>query len=79
MSTSRKDSDSVGVDEKVAVLVEQRSPPDIVPLQDGELLEPGVRASAEKRLVRILDMRLMPTIIIIFIMNYIDVSIFPFM
>ena len=43
-------------------------------LPDGELLEPEVRARAERRLVRTLDMRLLPTIIVIFIMNYIDVS-----
>ena len=43
-------------------------------LPDGELLEPEVRVRAERRLVRTLDMRLLPTIIVIFIMNYIDVS-----
>lgn len=32
------------------------------------------RLLAERRLVRKLDMRLIPTIFIIFIMNYIDVS-----
>ena len=43
-------------------------------LPDGELLASDVRPAAERRLVRMLDMRLLPTIIIIFIMNYIDVS-----
>lgn len=43
-------------------------------LKDGELLAQDVRPSAERRLVRMLDMRLLPTIILIFIMNYIDVS-----
>lgn len=32
------------------------------------------RILAERRLVRKLDMRLLPTIFLIFIMNYIDVS-----
>jgi hypothetical protein len=32
------------------------------------------RARAEKKLVRKLDLRLMPMMIVIFIMNYIDVS-----
>jgi hypothetical protein len=35
------------------------------------------RTLAEKKLVRKLDMRLLPTIFLIFIMNYIDVR-FPF-
>ena len=43
-------------------------------LLDGELLSEDVRPAAERRLVRILDMRLLPTIILIYIMNYIDVS-----
>ena len=37
-------------------------------------LSSDVRVAAERHLVRTLDMRLLPTIIIIFIMNYIDVS-----
>lgn len=41
---------------------------------DGELLAEDVRPAAERRLVRMLDMRLLPTIVLIFIMNYIDVS-----
>lgn len=71
---STKDSDSVGIDEKDAVLVEQRSSPETIQVQDdSELLDPEVRPSAERKLVRTLDMRLMPTIIVIFILNYIDV------
>ena len=42
--------------------------------EDGELLLPGRREQAEKKLVRKLDFRLLPTIILIFILNYIDVS-----
>ena len=42
--------------------------------RDDELLAADVRVAAERRLVRYLDMRLLPTIILIFIMNYIDVS-----
>ena len=41
---------------------------------DGKLLGP-LRKSAEKRLVRKLDMRLLPTIVMISIMNFIDVSL----
>ena len=41
---------------------------------DVELLAPDRRVQAEKHLVRLLDMRLLPTIVLIFIMNYIDVS-----
>ena len=42
-------------------------------LPDGELLADDVRPAAERRLVRMLDMRLLPSILVIFIMNYIDV------
>ncbi|KAI0629055.1 MFS general substrate transporter [Trametes polyzona] len=40
--------------------------------QDAELLNLDVRAAAERKLVRLLDFRLLPTIVLIFIMNYID-------
>ena len=43
-------------------------------LSDSELLSPDIRPTAERQLVRTLDTRLLPTIILIFIMNYIDVS-----
>ncbi|GJE91440.1 MFS general substrate transporter [Phanerochaete sordida] len=39
---------------------------------DGDLLLPEVRKHAEKRLVRKLDVRLLPTIVLFFILNYID-------
>jgi hypothetical protein len=42
---------------------------------DTEFLAAHIRPSAEKHLVRILDLRLLPTIILVFILNYIDVSI----
>ena len=42
---------------------------------DGALLLPGVREAAERRLVRKLDYRLLPTVILIYILNYIDVSL----
>lgn len=49
------------------------------PAQDGAsnrvILDPEQRAADERRLVRKLDMRLMPMIILIFIMNYIDVCV----
>ena len=41
---------------------------------DAELLAEDVRPRAEKHLVRLLDLRLLPTIVLIFILNYIDVS-----
>ena len=46
------------------------------PSQDEDLPAHGSpeRLLAERRLVRKLDMRLVPTIFILFIMNYIDVS-----
>ena len=40
---------------------------------DGVLLETDKRASAERRLVKKLDRRLLPTIVVIYIMNFIDV------
>ncbi|KAJ8591075.1 MFS general substrate transporter [Rhizopogon salebrosus TDB-379] len=39
---------------------------------DGYILDSEIRLTAEKKLVRKLDFRLLPTIVIIFIMNYID-------
>ena len=38
------------------------------------ILDAGRRAVEERRLLRKLDMRLMPMIILIYLMNYIDVS-----
>ena len=40
---------------------------------DGIFLEDDKRASAERRLVKKLDRRLLPTVVVIYIMNYIDV------
>jgi len=42
---------------------------------DGFLLAVDQRQSAEKRLVRKLDRRVLPTIVAIYIMNYIDVRV----
>ena len=42
--------------------------------EDGVLLEKDKRVSAERRLVKKLDYRLLPTVVLIFIMNYIDVG-----
>lgn len=63
-----KDASSVDNGEKASYSVEINDP-------DSELLQPSRRLVAEKKLVRILDMRLLPTIVLIFILNYIDVSI----
>ena len=43
------------------------------PNDDGVLLEDDKRVAAERRLVKKLDHRLLPTIVVIYIMNYIDV------
>lgn len=40
---------------------------------NSEILDASARPAAERHLVRKLDRRLLPTIILIFIMNYIDV------
>ncbi|KAI0709648.1 MFS general substrate transporter [Cerioporus squamosus] len=68
MSLEEKQGVASGYDEKEA------SPSSLldVELPDGELLAQDIRPSAERQLVRTLDMRLLPTIILIFIMNYID-------
>ncbi|KAF8806520.1 MFS general substrate transporter [Phlegmacium glaucopus] len=44
------------------------------PHDDGVLLENDLRASAERRLLKKLDYRLLPTIVVIYITNYIDRS-----
>lgn len=45
----------------------------VVATEDEEyIMYPEIRQAAERRLVRKLDFRLLPTIVIIFIMNYID-------
>ena len=73
---SAKVADNAILDEKEKVSIEQRSPAESLDAHDddSELLAPEVRQVAERHLVRVLDSRLMPTIIIIFLMNYIDVS-----
>lgn len=71
-----KVADSVVHDEKEKASIEQRSSAGSLDARadDSELLAPEVRQAAERHLVRVLDSRLMPTIIVIFLMNYIDVS-----
>lgn len=66
------------VDQKVAVSVEQveNISNSEVTAVDSDLLLPSRRVLAERRLVRVLDLRLLPTIILIFVLNYIDVSLF---
>ena len=59
----------MSLDEKPESRPASATPPSI----DGELLAQDVRLLAERRLVRTLDMRLLPTIVVIVIMNYIDV------
>ena len=62
------------IEAKAASVVEQPAS-DTSVSSDSELLSVDARPAAERRLVRQLDLRLMPTIIVIFIMNYIDVSL----
>ena len=67
--------DTTDVKDPVSVEhVEDRSNSSLVDDSDTALLDTGLRAQAEKKLVRKLDFRLLPTIILLFIMNYIDVS-----
>ena len=42
-----------------------------------DIITPEQRKEEEKRLVRLLDMRLLPAVILIFLMNYTDVSHAP--
>ena len=64
MSPGEKSSESFT--ENVALA--QGEPDDFV------LLKEENREAAERHVVRKLDMRLMPTVVIIYLMNYIDVS-----
>ena len=72
----------MSLDEKAVVIKydEVEDSPSTIPISagslDGELLGCDKRPSAERKLVRMLDMRLLPTIILISIMNYIDVRLF---
>ncbi|RPD58876.1 MFS general substrate transporter [Lentinus tigrinus ALCF2SS1-7] len=70
MSLDEKDVVAIKYDE----VAEPSSsvPPPYAGLPDGELLASDKRPAAERKLVRTLDMRLLPTIILISIMNYID-------
>ena len=66
MSPGEKKSDSQSFTEIVVTV--QGEPDDFV------LLKEENRKAAERRVVRKLDMRLMPTVVILYLMNYIDVS-----
>lgn len=59
---------SMGEERKITAQVEH------VEVADESLLIPEHRRQAEKHLVRLLDMRLLPTVILIYLMNYTDVS-----
>lgn len=72
MDASQEHSPRIGEKEKEDVSIEDR------PLSQTSLLalpEPGTpeRLLAERKLVRKLDSRVLPTIFVIYIMNYIDV------
>ena len=45
-----------------------------VEASDTELLSPSLRPIAEKNLVKTLDLRLLPMLVLIYILSYIDVS-----
>ncbi|THG96229.1 hypothetical protein EW145_g7814 [Phellinidium pouzarii] len=62
--------ESVGVGDKQAL---PKSDSDDSDASDKDILNASKRATEERRLVRKLDMRLLPMIILIFIMNYIDI------
>jgi len=62
-------------DLSVSLEYKSSSPDSLAGSRDGELLG-ALRSSAERKLVRKLDMRLLPTIVLIYIMNYIDVRWF---
>ena len=66
MSPGEKKSDSQSFTENVVTV--QGEPDDFV------LLKEENRKAAERHVVRKLDMRLMPTVVILYLMNYIDVS-----
>lgn len=65
----RKDQLEASVELVESALVEA-----VAPDLDVWILAPDARPAAEKQLVRMLDFRLLPAIILIFILNYIDVS-----
>jgi hypothetical protein len=64
-----------GVGRSDSVVVLESSPNSPVEGRDAKLLG-TLRRAAEQELVRKLDMRLVPTLVVIFIMNYIDVRWF---
>lgn len=77
LTMSQRHASSSESDEKFATkveYVEETSATNVVVDEDGELLLPERRREAERRLVRKLDFRLLPTIVLIFILNYIDVG-----
>ena len=85
MGTSRKDESekaiaTESISEKVSVTDVGKTldskGDDQTSESDGLFLDSERRKAEERHLVRKLDMRLLPMIILIFIMNYIDVSFF---
>lgn len=77
MSINHRHAASTASDEKYEAKVDQveASSAEVTVIdEDGELLLPERRQEAERKLVRKLDFRLLPSIILIFILNYIDVS-----
>ena len=69
---SKKSDDKQSASERIETPKSPSDHPTVFHEDEGLLQE--VRASAEKKLVRKLDLRLLPTVAVIFLMNYIDVS-----
>ncbi|PCH35553.1 MFS general substrate transporter [Wolfiporia cocos MD-104 SS10] len=60
------------IDEKEIPVAEQHSPVEPNSTLDGILVDPTSRQAAERKLVRLLDMRLLPAIIVMNVLNCID-------
>lgn len=65
------------IDVKDLTHIEERSDNSRMQDPDNALLASSHRTQAEKELVRKLDLRLLPTVILIYVMNCIDVSRIP--
>lgn len=71
MHTKPEDGNNWGDKDKDGAVVDHIE----VKTPDVERFSPEDRTRAEKRLVRLLDMRMLPTVILIYLMNYIDVRL----
>lgn len=75
MDTTKDDPKHIGVEEQqIEVVPEKGQGEGFDTGATVQILETQRRSLAERQLVRKLDMRLLPTIFLIYIVNYIDVS-----